>query len=655
MKKTPITAALMALSLTFSVAVMGEINLPTTEILGAEYYCYEIKKGESLYGIAKRFGWDPEELMRLNPQAATLLRKGDNLYYPTGKVIVVSQEEEDTADVSKLEFEPIHHVVSRGETVYGIARQYNVPVDLIYASHPSARHGIKEGEEIVIDQNGRGFDQEGSFYYYKIKSGDTLYALAREYNTSVEQILADNPGVSEKNFRAGDSIRIAVNSKKRKLKKELVDEERLKSIDNYKVEKNDTWSSVAKKTGTSVEDLKSANSDVRTLTKNDVLAVPVIETVQVEKITEEVEVDHRETTSAGIEEIYGEVHNVATPAEQEERELKLVLLVEDASTKREQEFTKGCVLALDRRKNGGDKVSFKVVDGSAPESEVIAQLKAFEPDVVMTTHDKKFPSYLSDFCNETSTEIFNIFDLKNEDYLTDATVVQFLTPSSYFNEETSAYLADRFRDSKIVFIGTPDKNDAVAEALQSRVKSTNLEDYSLSNLQDIVGDSFGPYMFYAYPTDRKDVGELLDNIVKLKEENPAADIAVVGRPNWIVFADAMSDKFFDSDVYFPSRFYYETDSADGKQFEADYTAMFSGTMPKSFPVYPVAGYDVTNYLIDSLTANGGDFNKNEGKLTSGMQNDVSLKRPSNWGGFYNRACYVVRYAPFRMVDRIKIK
>lgn len=653
MKKTPITAALMALSLTLSVAAKAEIELPTTEILGAEYYCYEIKKGESLYGIAKRFGWDPDELARLNPQAAALPRKGDNLYYPTGKVIVVSQEEEDTADVSDLDYEPIRHTVSRGETVYGIARQYNIPVDLIYENHPSARHGIREGEEIVISQNGREFNQDGTFYYYEIKSGDTLYALARKYNTSVEQLLADNPGVTEKNFRAGDNIRIAVNSRKRKLKKELVDEERVKSIGNYKVEKNDTWSSVAEKTGATVEDLKSANADMHSLSKNDVIAVPVVETVKVEKLTEDV--DHRETTSAGIEEIYEEVHNVAVPASQEGRPVKLALLVEDASAKREQEFTKGCILALEHRKKGKEKVSFKVVDGSASETEILEAMKEFAPDVIITTHEKNFPAYLSEFCNETSTEIFNIFDLKNEDYQTDATIVQFLTPSSYFNEETSVYLAERFGDSKIIFLGTPDKNDSVAEALQSRVKTISEEDYSLPNLQSVVGDSFGPFTFYAYPTDRKDVGELLDNIIKLKEENPGADIAVVGRPNWIVYADGMSDKFFDSDVYFPSRFYFEADSTEGKKFEADYTALFSGTMPKSFPVYPVAGYDVTTYLIDTLTANGGDFNRNEGKFSTGLQNDVSLKRPSNWGGFYNRACYVVRYVPFHMVDRIKIK
>ena len=65
-------------------------TLPTTEILGKEYYKYEVKKGESIYGIAKKYDWDLEELMRLNPDATSSVSKGDILYYPTGQVTVVT-------------------------------------------------------------------------------------------------------------------------------------------------------------------------------------------------------------------------------------------------------------------------------------------------------------------------------------------------------------------------------------------------------------------------------------------------------------------------------------------------------------------------------------------------------------------------------------
>ncbi len=50
-------------------AVASDPGLPKVEILGKEYYYHDIKKGESIYGIAKQYGWDLEELVRLNPNS----------------------------------------------------------------------------------------------------------------------------------------------------------------------------------------------------------------------------------------------------------------------------------------------------------------------------------------------------------------------------------------------------------------------------------------------------------------------------------------------------------------------------------------------------------------------------------------------------------
>ena len=39
--------------------------------------------------------------------------------------------------------------------------------------------------------------------YYTIRAGDTLYSLARRYNTSVDAILGDNPGLDPMNLQVG--------------------------------------------------------------------------------------------------------------------------------------------------------------------------------------------------------------------------------------------------------------------------------------------------------------------------------------------------------------------------------------------------------------------------------------------------------------------
>ena len=188
----------------------------------------------------------------------------------------------------------------------------------------------------------------GKYLYYVIKPGDTLYSLANQYKTTIEDILRANPGVSERNFRIGDTVRLAVNSGSKRIHTELVEEERLASIDSYKVKKNDTWNTISKKTGVDVETLKEANEEVSLPKKNEVINVPVVETVQVEK---EIEGVLAEMTSEHIQEVYDSIHNVDSAASML-AEVKVAMLLDEPSSKKDIEFSRGFLLALNEMKNG---------------------------------------------------------------------------------------------------------------------------------------------------------------------------------------------------------------------------------------------------------------------------------------------------------------
>ena len=59
-----------------AIAMTGAEKLPVVEVLGRQYYVYEIKKGDSLFGVARKFGWDDKEIARLNPTATSPMQKG---------------------------------------------------------------------------------------------------------------------------------------------------------------------------------------------------------------------------------------------------------------------------------------------------------------------------------------------------------------------------------------------------------------------------------------------------------------------------------------------------------------------------------------------------------------------------------------------------
>ena len=105
------------------------------------------------------------------------------------------------------------HTIERGETVYAIATMYGVSVDDIYRLNPESKEGIKAGDKLRIPQKDAATQtasskKAGDYLYHAIKRGETLYALSQEYDIPAQAILDANPGLSVSTFAAGRIIRI---------------------------------------------------------------------------------------------------------------------------------------------------------------------------------------------------------------------------------------------------------------------------------------------------------------------------------------------------------------------------------------------------------------------------------------------------------------
>lgn len=95
----------------------------------------------------------------------------------------------------------ILHKVTKGETLYSIARKYNISVDEIYRKNSSLTpSSLRVGQEIVV-----GYDKskEGKVVYevvddmythpsnnsqHFVKKGETLYSIARKHGLSVAKL-----------------------------------------------------------------------------------------------------------------------------------------------------------------------------------------------------------------------------------------------------------------------------------------------------------------------------------------------------------------------------------------------------------------------------------------------------------------------------------
>lgn len=630
-------------------AIASNPDLPRVEILGKEYYYHEIKKGESIYGIARKYDWNLEELVRLNPNSASEMKKGSRLYYPTGKVTVV-QEAEPQPEVADSVYEPIRHVVKKGETVYSISKKYNVPLEAIYAAYPNAKYGVKAGEILEFQQSPALVNDK--YLYYVIKPGDTLFSVAHRYNSSVESILASNPGVSESNFRIGDTVRIKLNSGADKYHTELVEEERIASIDSYKAQKNDTWKSISKKTGVDIETLKEANEDIARPEKNEIINVPVVETVTVEKKISGENSD--DFTEDRIQALYDSIHRI-NPSGASLEEVRVALLLDDPASKKDVDFTRGLLMAVDKLKNSPYKINLKAIDGRASTTTVTETLDSFEPNLLIATADKTFPAFLADYGETNHLEIVNTFDVRNELYEDNPSMVQILPPSSLFNEQVTDHIAENYGKRTVIMVGEKDSNDAIGELLEKKFPEQDIKKVSTESLAEWPLEDGKEYLIYAYPQKKNEISEILGAVTRLKEASPMAEIMIVGRPSWVTNTDLFRDRFNDAEILVPARCWVDLENNEGKEFVEQFTEIYGHAPVKSFPNFAVAGYDIGNFFIETTAKNGGDFNQAVNVEKSGIQTDFDFKRVSNWGGFLNPLSYIVRFRPSGYVEKLVIQ
>lgn len=607
-------------------------SLPVVEILGDNYYYYEVKKGDSLYGICKIFGWDEPTLRKLNPGAVGSLKKGMRIYYPTAGN---RQPEQETAASVKVSKDPIVHEVKRGETVYSISKQYGVPIEIIYNAHPSAREGIKAGETIIIPQDDSA---SAKYYFYNIKHGDTLYRVAKSFNTTVADIMELNPGVSESNFQAGAMIKLQPGSDKELRHTEIVEEQQLEGFGNYKVKKGDTWSSIADKTGTKVDELISANNG-KELKKNGTISLPTTKTVEVERVY--IEEDPREKTPEGRMELYADINNV-DPVFSAENRVNAAILMADPTSTRDLEFLRGMLLAVDGMKNTGIKIDLQTLT-EIPDS-------AMENiDIVFNTGDDGISEELAERIKNSKVELVNVFDVKSTRYVDNPSIIQLLPPSAIFNASVANYLLERFGSYDMVFIGRQDGDDAMADDIKQAFKG-KFGTVAFEDFKPVAGKR---YLLYVSEQRKAEVEKALTAIATVAAENPEAEIVTIGRPSWVIFARELNEKLGDANTYIPSRVYFDENAQSAATFNADFERMFGHTPILSFPIYAAMGYDVANYFLPMMASNRGDMS-NIISSRDGLQTTFELSRVSNWGGYINNTSVILHVTPGE-ISKIVIK
>lgn len=105
---------------------------------------HTVQKGETLYGISRKYGVSVEDLMSLNGLKGSSLNVGQTL------AISGSAPQNGGSDKESTKKTVLFHVVEPGDTMYGISRKYNISVERLLQINQKDNFGLSIGEKIRV-------------------------------------------------------------------------------------------------------------------------------------------------------------------------------------------------------------------------------------------------------------------------------------------------------------------------------------------------------------------------------------------------------------------------------------------------------------------------------------------------------------------------
>lgn len=193
---------------------------------------YIVQSGDTLYSIASRYGIDVSQLKNYNNLSSNVLSIGQQLFIPTGQNVI---------DVLSTDYDT--YVVLSGDSLFGIASKYGISVDELKRINNLTSNTLFVGQKLLVP---KGFDIVDSivtnYVDYRIVPGDTLYGISSKYGVDVDELKEIN-NLTNDSLSVGQVIKIPV-----------------LNTDIYTVKKGDTLYSISKSYNVNPADIMKLNN-----------------------------------------------------------------------------------------------------------------------------------------------------------------------------------------------------------------------------------------------------------------------------------------------------------------------------------------------------------------------------------------------------------
>lgn len=171
-----------------SAVLMARLNsIPVTTPTLRKTVRHRVKKGETLSGIASRYGVKTQTIARANRiNTNSILVVGQVLNIPYSKRIVTLKDKKS----SKPRKAVVEHTVQRGDSIWNIAQRYGSTVSAIRTRNNLNTTVLSIGQVLKVPR-GEGNEAQGVIVY-NVRKGDSPIIIANRFGMSLKKFLDIN-------------------------------------------------------------------------------------------------------------------------------------------------------------------------------------------------------------------------------------------------------------------------------------------------------------------------------------------------------------------------------------------------------------------------------------------------------------------------------
>lgn len=517
------------------------------------------------------------------------------------------------------------HTVKSGDTLYSIAKAYEVGEAVIKECNPGAADGLKIDQTIKIpvpekvQAEARAEKKRKREYLsHKIKAGETLYGIARDYNISVATLMEDNPDVNPQALNVGKSLWVRKaeigSSSEQEAKEDMAEyaDNLNKATDDgyiyHVVMPGETIYSLARRYGITENEFVAMNDVDGGLKSGAVVRVPdpdrnakeVAELAQAEAADQNQAEQNRGNVDVAFRSI--------PPSEPLDIALMLPLEVSSKPNASYVEFYQGFLLGLEHLKEEGrGAVNLTVYNTGHDQLKVkeIVDNGAFDAtDLIVGPVYEDELKPVVDFAEKRGVPV--VSPLANLSAVKSPVLYQ-LSPAPEKKYAKIGNLIDGGRDIYLIYASSNDsefEREIIAE-LEGKSRYSYTYSYNqksiftprdasspaIADMADVLKGE-RPCLFIVLANAETDVDRILATISSantsiVERGTKSAQYVVLGTSRWGRFNNIDHTSFFNNNVVMISTYHAKRDSAAVRDFDSRYIKSY-GTLPS---LYSYRGYD----------------------------------------------------------------